>query len=174
MGRKVWVSFTWITFQPLLEEIAKYCCIASSFHNIFIWCTMRCTELRGTQRSPELSLRSTDFCVPENIIFPVLCKICLQLGRKVLKRCEQFGVFGRKTEHYLPVTVIYVTGIIVIARHTYFFVYYRRCFVNNLPQLLIYLTFFSSYSTFSVTPYYLSHTLYLTFTNNGSFINKRI
>ena len=30
------------------------------------------TKLRGTQRSPELALGSTDFHVPENLIFPVL------------------------------------------------------------------------------------------------------
>ena len=32
---KVWVSFSRITFQSLHEEIAKYYCIASSFHNTF-------------------------------------------------------------------------------------------------------------------------------------------
>ena len=35
MGSKVWVSLSQITFQPLREEIAKYYCIASSFHNMF-------------------------------------------------------------------------------------------------------------------------------------------
>ena len=35
MESKVWVSFSWITFQPSCQEIAKYSCIASSFHNIF-------------------------------------------------------------------------------------------------------------------------------------------
>ena len=30
------------------------------------------TKLRGAQRSPELALGSTDFHVPENLIFPVL------------------------------------------------------------------------------------------------------
>ena len=30
------------------------------------------TELRGAQRSRELSLRSTDFCAPENLFFPAL------------------------------------------------------------------------------------------------------
>ena len=29
----------------------------------------RSTQLRGAQRSPELALRSTDFRVPENLIF---------------------------------------------------------------------------------------------------------
>ena len=32
----------------------------------------RSTKLRGIQHSPELALRSTDFCVPENLIFPAL------------------------------------------------------------------------------------------------------
>ena len=31
---KVWVSFSRITFQHLREEIAKFHCTASSFHNI--------------------------------------------------------------------------------------------------------------------------------------------
>ena len=30
------------------------------------------TKLRGAQRFPELALGSTDFCVPENLIFPAL------------------------------------------------------------------------------------------------------
>ena len=52
----------------------------------FIWCTMRykmrrtrvtckvtkSTKLPGGQRSPELGLRSTDFCAPEKLIFPAL------------------------------------------------------------------------------------------------------
>ena len=32
----------------------------------------KCTKLRGTQRSPELALRSTDFYAPENLILPTL------------------------------------------------------------------------------------------------------
>ena len=32
----------------------------------------RCTELQGTQRSPELTLKSMDFRAPENLIFPAL------------------------------------------------------------------------------------------------------
>ena len=35
MGSKVWVSFSWITFQLLREETAKFYCTASSFHKIF-------------------------------------------------------------------------------------------------------------------------------------------
>ena len=35
MGSKVWVSFSWIIFQPLHEEIVKFYCTASSFHNMF-------------------------------------------------------------------------------------------------------------------------------------------
>ena len=32
MGSKVWVSFSWITFQYLCQEIAKKYCIALSVH----------------------------------------------------------------------------------------------------------------------------------------------
>ena len=33
---------------------------------------IRSTKLRGAQHSPELAFRSTDFCVPENLIFSAL------------------------------------------------------------------------------------------------------
>ena len=32
----------------------------------------RSTKLQGAQCSPELAFRSTDFCVPEYLIFPAL------------------------------------------------------------------------------------------------------
>ena len=35
----------------------------------------RSTKLQGTQRSPELDFRITDFRVPKNLIFPVLAII---------------------------------------------------------------------------------------------------
>ena len=52
----------------------------------FIWCTTRytmrwacvprkvasCTKFWGAQSSPEFALRSTDFCAPKILIFPVL------------------------------------------------------------------------------------------------------
>ena len=34
MGSKVWVSFSWITFQYLCQEIGKKYCIALSVHNL--------------------------------------------------------------------------------------------------------------------------------------------
>ena len=34
MGIKVWISFSWITFQYLCQEIAKKYCIALSVHNL--------------------------------------------------------------------------------------------------------------------------------------------
>ena len=49
-------------------------------------------------------------------------KIRLKLGKKlhlVLYRCEGFGVFGMKTEHYLPETAVYVGEIIVTVRRVY-------------------------------------------------------
>ena len=30
------------------------------------------TKLQGVQHSPEVAFRNTDFCVPENLIFPTL------------------------------------------------------------------------------------------------------
>ena len=83
MGSKVWVSFSWITFHALHEEIAKYCCIASPFCNIFHLvhdevhneantCASCCTKLWRAKHSPELALRSTDFHTLESRIFPVM------------------------------------------------------------------------------------------------------
>ena len=34
----------------------------------------RCTKLGVAQHFPELALRSTDFCAPENLIFPAMLK----------------------------------------------------------------------------------------------------
>ena len=33
-----------------------------------------CTKLRSAQRSPELALRSTDFCTPVNLFFPSMSR----------------------------------------------------------------------------------------------------
>ena len=67
-------SSMWISFNIYLSII------------YFIWCTARytmrqtcvplnnkrSTKLWGPQRSPEIALRSKNFCVPENLIFPAL------------------------------------------------------------------------------------------------------
>ena len=64
-------SCTWICFNTYISII------------YFIWCTARytmkrtrvpsnvtrSTKLRGTQRSPELTFRSMDFPLPEDLIF---------------------------------------------------------------------------------------------------------
>ena len=34
----------------------------------------RSTKLRGAQHSPEFAFKCTDFCVPENLVFPALNK----------------------------------------------------------------------------------------------------
>ena len=39
----------------------------------------RCTKLPGAQGSPELDLRSTDFCATESLIFPALFMFALLL-----------------------------------------------------------------------------------------------
>ena len=72
-------SFWWIQlYVNLFEHL--------SFHNLFHlghdevhdeanMCTSkvtRSTKLRGAQRSFELTFRSTDFHVPENLLFPSL------------------------------------------------------------------------------------------------------
>ena len=50
-----------------------------SFHNLFHLVQgevpsndTRSKKLRETQCSPKLAFRSTDFCVPENLVFPEL------------------------------------------------------------------------------------------------------
>ena len=73
-GCSDWYSCTWIWFNIYLPVI------------YFIWYTVRytmrqtgvttnvtrSTKLWGAQCSPELSFRSTGFCVPENLLFPAL------------------------------------------------------------------------------------------------------
>ena len=73
-GRSGGYSCTWICFNICLSII------------YFIWCTAsytmkqtclpqnikRSTKLRGAKRSPELTFRSMEFHIPENLIFPAL------------------------------------------------------------------------------------------------------
>ena len=42
----------------------------------------RSTKLRGAQRAPELALRSTELCSPENLFFPVLYMTFLVLQER--------------------------------------------------------------------------------------------
>ena len=44
------------------------------------------TKLQDAQRSPELTFRSTDFRVPENLIFPGVCGVSKRFceGRKAI------------------------------------------------------------------------------------------
>ena len=49
-------------------------------------------ELRGTQRSPELALRSTDLRAPENLIFPALTLCPTQLDKQakdIWQKCHK-------------------------------------------------------------------------------------
>ena len=58
----------------------------------------RCTKLRGVQRSPELSLRSTDFRAPENLIFPALLTNSLYFQEKPLLEInfEKIQIFDKE------------------------------------------------------------------------------
>ena len=118
----------------------------------------------------------------------------------VLKRCERFGVWDMKTEHYLPVIAVYAIGTIVKVRPIYLFL----SVIEDIYVLLItgfsysFTLFFSRYSTFSVirSIYFITHIILNSFmteaviiwflydnglchervnvTGNGSFINKRM
>ena len=56
----------------------------------------RSTILWGVQRSPELAFRSTDFCVPENLIFssPVVAYFRIKNSRKLRPCILNQKVFG--------------------------------------------------------------------------------
>ena len=43
----------------------------------------RSTKLRGAQRSPELTFRSTDIRVPENLMFPTLTYVFVNLLKRL-------------------------------------------------------------------------------------------
>ena len=57
------IYFIWYTVRNTMKQI----CVPPN--------ATRNTKLRGAQRSPELAFRSTDFHLPENVIFPVLMSI---------------------------------------------------------------------------------------------------
>ena len=95
----------------------------------------------------------------------MIYNIRLQLGKKlhlVRQRCERFGVFGMKTEYYLPATAAYVIGIIVIVGRIYLFFF---SVIEDVHVLLItclsysFTLFFSSNSSFSVihSIYFITH-----------------
>ena len=73
-GRSGWYSCMWICFNIYLPIIYFICCMARYTMRLTHVPTKitKSTKLRGTQCSPELAFRSTDFCVPENLIFPSL------------------------------------------------------------------------------------------------------
>ena len=67
-------------FSPYMRKLQNIIALLHLSVTYFIWCTTRYTmrqtkciqKLQGSQRSPELALRSKDFCAPENLIFPVM------------------------------------------------------------------------------------------------------
>ena len=73
-GRSGWYSCMWICFNIYLPIIYFICCMARYTMRLTHVPTKitKSTKLRDTQCSPELAFRSTDFCVPENLIFPSL------------------------------------------------------------------------------------------------------
>ena len=106
----------------------------------FIWCTARytlrwthvpwevtrCTKLWGTQLSPELALRSTDFCTPENLIFPALTHVSFlkKVNKDIWKRnCSNFLYKPHKTQRKLliifPVILICISFIMQWLIHSF-------------------------------------------------------
>ena len=95
----------------------------------------------------------------------MIYNIRLQLGKKlhlVRQRCERVGVFGMKTEYYLPATAAYVIGMIVIVGRIYLFF---LSVIEDVHVLLItglsysFTLFFSRNSSFSVihSIYFITH-----------------
>ena len=78
-------SCMWICFYIYLPIIYFICCTARYTMRLTHIPTniARSTKLRGTQRSPELAFRSTDFCVPENLIFLALLAQWMKSNSKI-------------------------------------------------------------------------------------------
>ena len=68
-------SCTWIYFNIFLSIIYLIWCRVRE--TLLLYKVARSRKLQGTQHSPELALRSTDFCSPENPIFPALMCLCV-------------------------------------------------------------------------------------------------
>ena len=115
MRSKVWVSFSWITFQPLHEEIAKFYCTASSFHKIFNLVHNEVHNEVNLRNSKSCKvhkiLRHTTFswtcceeqglCEPKNLIFSALTKsnfVCYFFATKITFK---FGLFQKKNCKYV-------------------------------------------------------------------------
>ena len=76
--------FLRLPYMRKLQNIIALLHLSITYLSItyFIWCKARYTmrqirskKLQGAQPSPELGLRSTEFCAPENLIFPALNKM---------------------------------------------------------------------------------------------------
>ena len=81
-------SCTWICFNNYLSIIyfiwfvARYATSQTHVsHNV-----TRSAKLQGTQRSPELAFRSTDFLVPENLILPATLEIISKFHFRILNK----------------------------------------------------------------------------------------
>ena len=53
---------------------------------LLIYKVARSRKLQGTQHCPELALRSTDFCSPENLNFPALMCLCVHAKLWILNK----------------------------------------------------------------------------------------
>ena len=77
-------SCTWIYFNIFLSIIYLIWCRVRE--TLLLYNVARSRKLQGTQHSPELALRSTDFCSPENLIFPVLMCLCVHAKLRILNK----------------------------------------------------------------------------------------
>ena len=73
------IYLIWSTVRYTYTQWGKLCNVTRS------------TKLRGTQHSPELALSSTDFCSPENLIFPAL-KTQFKIEFLLLLSCIKNGL----------------------------------------------------------------------------------
>ena len=92
-------SCTWIYFNIFLSIIYLIWCIVRE--TLLLYNVARSRKLQGTQHSPELALRSTDFCSPENLIFPALMCLCVHAKLRILNKLHYIILLMYHTTDYL-------------------------------------------------------------------------
>ena len=92
-------SCTWIYFNIFLSIIYLIWCRVRE--TLLLYNVARSRKLQGTQHSPELALRSTDFCSPENLIFPVLMCLCVHAKLRILNKLHYIILLMYHTTDYL-------------------------------------------------------------------------
>ena len=100
----------------------------------------RSTKLRGAQHFPKLTFRSTDFCVPENLIFPALYLTLFPVTslKRFLQSCFQLLLFSTVFLHALWISCLLYWWFLV-----YFIQKENETKEGKYPNKIQILTFFA-------------------------------